>query len=114
MPGDFDATISPENKAKLNYYISSILKSLDEQNYHATLLSLMVLQQFVSDNLRPESLSPEFVDFAMDQEMWGWVEKAAGKKEFNDYDLEALDIIGAELRELLQRDNVVEKIKEAV
>lgn len=105
---NFDATpISTENKTKLENYIRSILKSLTDKNYHGILVSLLMLREFISDNIKPENLSPEFADFIMDQEMYRWVEFAVDKKNFSDYDLTALDLIGKELSELLSQNNIV-------
>lgn len=106
---EFNKNISSEEKTKLNYFVQAALKSLDQKNYSATILSVLALRKFVADEIRPEKLSAEFVDFLMDQEMWHWIEQSANKKQFNNFDTEAFKLIELELRELYNSSNLTSK-----
>ncbi len=104
-----DTSIPDDIKSRLYKYLNTAVDAYDNHKFQLMILALVRTKQLVSDNIRPESLSSNFVDFMMDQNAWDWIDGCAEKNEPNNFDLTASRFLINDLKEMLNKDDIFSK-----
>ncbi len=111
---ELDPTLVADKTSVIYRYLNQTVDASKKRNISGVASNLMEMRSFVIERgangkpgVQPESLSPEFVDFLTDENMWSWIGEASKKTNFTSYDSQACEMVMKEINFLLTDDKII-------
>lgn len=97
-------TPTADDEADVRIYLERILKSLSTRKFEAFVAQMQKLDGFIR-NFKHESFESDFLDLALDQNLWNWI-YALDLKKIDTQDLFLMTIIKDEVSSLLSKEQL--------